>query len=39
VVDLAHGQARLLRHGTVSPEAIERSLPGEGPLLDSRPSP
>jgi len=39
VVDLAHGQARLLRHGAVAPEVIERCLPGEGPLLDSRPSP
>jgi len=39
VVDLAHGSARLLRAGSVASEAIERFLPGEGPLLDSRPSP
>jgi L-threonylcarbamoyladenylate synthase len=39
VVDLAHGPARLLRAGTVAPEALERFLPGEGPLIDSRPSP
>lgn len=39
VVDLAHGPARLLRAGSVSPELIERCMPGEGPLLDSRPSP
>ena len=39
VVDLAHGPARLLRAGSVASEAIERFLPGEGPLLDSRPSP
>lgn len=39
VVDLAHGPARLLRAGSVASEVIERLLPGEGPLLDSRPSP
>lgn len=39
IIDLAHGPARLLRAGSVTPEAIERLLPGEGPLLDSRPSP
>ena len=39
VVDLAHGPARLLRAGSVASEVIERFLPGEGPLLDSRPSP
>ena len=39
VVDLAHGPARLLRAGSVAPSVIERLLPGEGPLLDSRPSP
>jgi len=39
VVDLAHGPARLLRVGSVAPEVIERCMPGEGPLLDSRPSP
>lgn len=39
VIDLAHGGARLLRSGALDAETIERSLPGEGPLLDSRPSP
>ncbi|MGZ5318145.1 MAG: L-threonylcarbamoyladenylate synthase [Actinomycetota bacterium] len=38
VVDLAHGPARLLRAGSVASEVIERFLPGEGPLIDSRPS-
>ncbi|MGZ8620199.1 MAG: L-threonylcarbamoyladenylate synthase, partial [Actinomycetota bacterium] len=38
VVDLAHGPARLLRAGSVVSEVIERFLPGEGPLIDSRPS-
>lgn len=39
VIDLAHGPARVLRAGSVAAETIERLLPGEGPLLDSRPSP
>lgn len=39
VIDLAHGPARLLRAGSVGTEALKRFLPGEGPLLDSRPSP
>ncbi|MEO8475758.1 MAG: L-threonylcarbamoyladenylate synthase [Actinomycetota bacterium] len=39
VIDLAHGPARLLRPGAVSADLLERLLPGEGPLLDSRPSP
>ncbi len=38
VIDLAHGEARLLRLGATDPATIERCLPGEGPLLDSRPS-
>jgi len=39
VVDLAHGRARILRIGAVMPEVIAGFLPGEEPLLDSRPSP
>jgi tRNA threonylcarbamoyl adenosine modification protein (Sua5/YciO/YrdC/YwlC family) len=38
VIDLAHGPARLLRAGSIALDVIERLLPGEGPLLDSRPS-
>jgi tRNA threonylcarbamoyl adenosine modification protein (Sua5/YciO/YrdC/YwlC family) len=38
VLDLAHGPARVLREGDVEADALARLLPGEGPLLDSRPS-
>lgn len=38
VLDLAHGEARVLRAGDVSPEAIARLLPAKEALLDSRPS-
>jgi tRNA threonylcarbamoyl adenosine modification protein (Sua5/YciO/YrdC/YwlC family) len=39
LVDLAHGDVRILREGGVAPDAVRRFLSGEGPLLDSRPSP
>jgi len=39
VVDLAHGEARLLRRGDLGVEEIRRSLPEGEALLDSRPSP
>jgi L-threonylcarbamoyladenylate synthase len=38
VVDLAHGEPRILRTGAVGPDIIERLLAGEGPLLHSGPS-
>lgn len=38
VVDLAHGAPRIVRAGTVPPDAIARSLPRGEALLDSRPS-
>ena len=38
VVDLAHGDARLLRQGGVDLATLRRLRPREGPLLDSRPS-
>jgi L-threonylcarbamoyladenylate synthase len=38
VIDLAHGEARVLRAGAVDAEVIERLLSGEGPLLHSGPS-
>ena len=38
VIDLAHGDARVLRQGGVSLDTLRRLLPREGPLLDSRPS-
>ena len=38
VVDLTHGEPRILRAGAVGSDVIERLLSGEGPLLDSGPS-
>ncbi len=38
VLDLAHGPARVLRVGDVTPRSIARFLPGREALLDSRPS-
>jgi tRNA threonylcarbamoyl adenosine modification protein (Sua5/YciO/YrdC/YwlC family) len=38
VIDLARGDARVLRRGGVSVDTLRRLLPREGPLLDSRPS-
>jgi L-threonylcarbamoyladenylate synthase len=38
VIDLAHGEPRVLRAGAVGPDVIERILAGEGPLLHSGPS-
>lgn len=38
VVDLAHGEPRILREGAMDPAVISRLLSGEGPLLDSGPS-
>jgi L-threonylcarbamoyladenylate synthase len=39
VVDLAHGEPRLLRAGAVASEVVARLLSAEGPLLDSPLSP
>lgn len=39
VLDLAHGEPRILRHGAVGASAIVRLLPDGAALLDSRPSP
>jgi L-threonylcarbamoyladenylate synthase len=39
VVDLVHGSPRLLRTGSIGPEAIARLMPELGALLDSPPSP
>jgi L-threonylcarbamoyladenylate synthase len=38
VVDLAHGEPRLLRLGDVDESTVARFLSGQGPLLDSGPS-
>jgi L-threonylcarbamoyladenylate synthase len=38
VVDLAHGEPRLLRLGDVDENTVARFLSGQGPLLDSGPS-
>jgi tRNA threonylcarbamoyl adenosine modification protein (Sua5/YciO/YrdC/YwlC family) len=38
VVDLAHGQARVLRPGDLDDAALARLMAEEGPLLDSGPS-
>ena len=38
VIDLAHGDVRVLRQGGVGLDTLRRLLPREGPLLDSRPS-
>jgi L-threonylcarbamoyladenylate synthase len=38
VVDLAHGEPRILRSGAVGADVIERLLSGEEPLLHSGPS-
>jgi L-threonylcarbamoyladenylate synthase len=39
VVDLAHGPPRVLRVGSIGPDALGRCMPELGPLLDSPPSP
>ena len=38
VLDLAHGDAKVLRAGDIAPESIARLLPPTEALLDSRPS-
>ena len=38
VLDLAHGEPRILRHGGVAASVIAQVLPGGGALLDSRPT-
>lgn len=38
VLDLAHGDVKVLRAGDIAPEAIARLLPPKQALLDSRPS-
>jgi tRNA threonylcarbamoyl adenosine modification protein (Sua5/YciO/YrdC/YwlC family) len=38
VVDLAHGEPKVLREGSAAPEVISRLLSGQEPLLDSGPS-